>query len=144
MRLSTKGRYGVLAMYELARRYGDGPISIKEIAAIQDFSNAYMEQLFSALKKSGLIKSLRGARGGYQLSRPPAEITVGQIIDALEGPIELAECVGGPEGFVCKKSADCVTRGLWMEVQDSIRGIIDHRTLEDLLIQSGAVLPVED
>ncbi len=135
MRLSTKGRYGVLAMYELARRYGDGPVSIKEIAEIQDFSNAYMEQLFASLKKAGLIMSVRGAKGGYQLTREPRDITVGQIIDALEGPIELADCVGGPEGYICRKSAACVTRSLWVEIQDSIREIIDNRTLEDLVNQ---------
>jgi Rrf2 family cysteine metabolism transcriptional repressor len=135
MRLSTKGRYGVLAMYELARRYGEGPVSIKEIAEVQDFSNAYMEQLFASLKKAGLIMSMRGARGGYQLARKPEQITVGEIMDALEGPIELSDCVGGPQGYVCARSDVCVTRSLWKEVQDSIRAVIDHRTLEDLLNQ---------
>ena len=112
MRLSTKGRYGVLAMYELACRYGNGPVSIKEIAEKQNFSDSYMEQLFSTLKKAGLIVSLRGA---------------------LEGPIELADCVGGPEGYVCRKSGECVTKGLWMEIRDSINNIIDNRSLQDLM-----------
>ncbi|MEG0376863.1 MAG: Rrf2 family transcriptional regulator [Eubacterium sp.] len=133
MRLSTKGRYGVLAMYELARRYGDGPISIKEIAEKQDFSDSYMEQLFSTLKKAGLIISLRGAKGGYILAREPENISVGEIIRALEGPIELSECVGGREGYTCRKSAECVTRGLWVEIRDSINNIIDNRSLKDLL-----------
>jgi len=100
MRLSTKGQYGVLAMYELARHYGDGPVSIKEIAAEQQFSDAYLEQLFASLKKAGLVRSLRGARGGYQLAKEPDQISVGEIIDALEGPIEFSACVGGPDGYV--------------------------------------------
>lgn len=86
-----------------------------------------MEQLFSTLKKAGLIVSLRGAKGGYILSREPKDISVGEIIRALEGPIELADCVGGPEGYVCQKSGECVTRGLWMEIRDSINNIIDNR-----------------
>ena len=114
MRISTKGRYGVLAMYELARKYGDGPVSIKEIASIQNFSDAYMEQLFSSLKKSGLIKSVRGPHGGYILTRHPSEITVGEIIDSLEGPIEVADCTSESNGFVCEKAATCVTKGLWI------------------------------
>ena len=133
MRLSARGRYGVLAMYELACRYGNGPVSIKEIAEKQNFSYSYMEQLFSTLKKAGLIVSLRGATGGYILSREPRDISVGEIIRALEGPIELADCVGGPEGYVCRKSGECVTRGLWMEIRDSINNIIDNRSLQDLM-----------
>ena len=130
MKLSTKGRYGVLAMVELALYYGKGPISIKEIAEKQSFSDSYMEQLFSALKRAGLVKSIRGARGGYVLSREPNEIVVGDIIRALEGPIELADCIAGSR---CEKSAECLTRGLWTDVMESINRVIDHRTLQDLL-----------
>ena len=133
MRLSTKGRYGVLAMYELACRYGNGPVSIKEIAEKQNFSDSYMEQLFSTLKKAGLIVSLRGAKGGYILSREPKDISVGEIIRALEGPIERADSLGGPEADVCRKSGECVTKGLWMEIRDSINNIIDNRSLQDLM-----------
>ena len=130
MRLSTKGRYGVLAMVELAMQYGKGPLSIKEIAERQNFSDSYMEQLFSALKMAGLVKSLRGAHGGYVLARDPDDITIGEIIRTLEGPIELADCL---EGFACAKSPECVTKGLWKEINDSISNIIDHRSLQDLL-----------
>lgn len=133
MRLSTKGRYGVLAMVELAIQYGQGPISIKEIAEKQNFSDSYMEQLFSTLKTAGLVKSLRGARGGYVLARSPDEITVGEIIRALEGPIEIAECVNGNHHFDCKKSPECMTKGLWEEIRDSINSVIDNRSLQDLL-----------
>ncbi|WKY47249.1 Rrf2 family transcriptional regulator [Eubacteriaceae bacterium ES3] len=130
MKLSTKGRYGVLAMVELSLHYGKGPISIKEIAEKQSFSDSYMEQLFSALKRAGLVKSIRGARGGYILSRDPDEIIIGDIIRALEGPIELADCIAG---YNCEKSAECLTRGLWTDVMASISQVIDNRTLQDLL-----------
>ncbi|MGL4606819.1 MAG: RrF2 family transcriptional regulator [Eubacteriaceae bacterium] len=133
MRLSTKGRYGVLAMVELALNFGQGPVSIKEIAEKKNLSDSYMEQLFSTLKTAGLVKSLRGARGGYVLARDPNEITVGEIIRALEGPIELADCVNGKNSVVCKKSPECVTKALWEEIRDSINNVIDNRSLQDLL-----------
>lgn len=133
MRLSTKGRYGVLAMVELALQYGEGPVSIKEIAEKQNFSDSYMEQLFSTLKNAGLVKSLRGARGGYILAKDPDKIMVGEIIRALEGPIEFAECIDGGGNMTCIKSPECVTRGLWKEISDNIRNVIDNRSLQDLL-----------
>ncbi|WP_303868959.1 Rrf2 family transcriptional regulator [Acetobacterium wieringae] len=133
MRLSTKGRYGVLAMVELALQFGDGPVSIKEIAEKQNFSDSYMEQLFSTLKNAGLVKSIRGARGGYVLARNPSDITVGEIIRALEGPIEFAECIDGGGKLTCAKSPECVTRGLWKDISDSISNVIDNRSLQDLL-----------
>ena len=133
MRLSTKGRYGVLAMVELAIQYGQGPVSIKEIAEKQNFSDSYMEQLFSTLKNAQLVKSVRGPRGGYILARDPSDITVGEIIRALEGPIELAECIDGGGKLTCVKSPECVTRGLWKDISDSISNIIDNRSLQDLL-----------
>jgi Rrf2 family protein len=133
MRLSTKARYGVLAMVELAFHYGEGPMSIRAIAKKQNFSDSYLEQLFSSLKNAGLVKSFRGAHGGYLLARDPDKITVGAIIKALEGPIELADCVSGDDNFKCSKLPECVTRELWKDVQDSINSIIDYRTLKDLI-----------
>jgi len=133
LRLSTKGRYGVLAMVELALHYGQGPVSIKEISEKQKFSDSYMEQLFSTLKNSGLVRSLRGAHGGYVLARKPSDITVGDIIRALEGPIELAECINENDSYDCAKSLECLTRGLWEDMRDSINDVIDHRSLQDLL-----------
>ena len=90
MKLSTKGRYGVKAMVELAIHYGEQPLSIKSISEKQKISEYYLEQLFSPLRKAKLIKSIRGAQGGYYLSRPPEEITVAQIMNVLEGPIEIS------------------------------------------------------
>lgn len=133
MRLSTKGKYGVAAMYELSTYYNQKPVSLKEIAQKQEYSIAYLEQLFSTLKKERLITSQRGAKGGYQLAKPPEKITVGEIIRALEGPIEFSECVGGSEDFKCDRSAICVTKDIWKEVNENINNVIDNITLKDLL-----------
>ncbi|MPW26298.1 Rrf2 family transcriptional regulator [Alkalibaculum sp. M08DMB] len=133
MRLSTKGRYGVSAMYELSTYYDERSVSLKEIAQKQEYSMAYLEQLFSTLKKERLITSQRGAKGGYKLAKPPEKITVGDIMRALEGPIELSECVGGSEDYKCNKSSICVTKDIWKEVNDSINTVIDNITLKDLL-----------
>jgi Rrf2 family protein len=120
-------------MVELALHYGQGPVSIKEISEKQKFSDSYMEQLFSTLKNAGLVRSLRGAHGGYVLARDPSDITVGDIIRALEGPIELAECINENDNYVCVKSLECLTKGLWEDMRDSINDVIDHRSLQDLL-----------
>jgi Rrf2 family protein len=133
MKLSTKGQYGVLAMCELAEHYGKGPMSIKEIAKRQNISDAYLEQLFSMLKKAGLISSLRGARGGYILTREPSKIVVGEVIDAVEGPIELCGCSGTDEDVHCSREVACPTAQLWGDVLHSIRNVVDHRSLQDLI-----------
>src|SRR3712207_5605044 len=93
MKLSTKGRYGVRAMVDLAINYSESPVSIKSIAGRQNISELYLEQLFSPLRKAKLIKSVRGAQGGYVLSKHPKEISVSDIIDVLEGPIEISSCI---------------------------------------------------
>lgn len=133
MRLSTKGRYGVAAMYELASYYDKSSVSLKDIAKKQNFSEAYMEQLFATLKKEKLIVSQRGAKGGYRLAKPPGSITVGQVIRALEGPIEFSECVGGNDDYQCNRESFCVTKDIWLQVNDSINAVIDNITLQDLL-----------
>lgn len=133
MRLSTKGKYGVAAMYELSTYYDQKAVSLKEIAQKQEYSVAYLEQLFSTLKKERLITSQRGAKGGYKLAKPPEKITVGDIIRALEGPIEFSECVGGSEDYKCDRSAICVTKDIWKEVNDNINSVIDNITLKDLI-----------
>ncbi|WP_303863874.1 Rrf2 family transcriptional regulator [Alkalibaculum bacchi] len=133
MRLSSRGRYGVAAMYELSTYGDDQSVSLKEIAKNQGLSLSYLEQLFSTLKKERLIISQRGAKGGYKLAKPPQKISVGDIIRAVEGPIEFSECVGGAENYECNKSSMCVTKDVWQEVNDSVNSVIDNITLQDLL-----------
>lgn len=130
MKLSTKGKYGVKAMVELAINYGGDPISIKTIGKRQDISEYYLEQLFSSLRKAKLIKSIRGAQGGYVLSRDPKDITVAEIMDVLEGPIEIADCI---DGISCDNIDCCATRLLWKRIKESIDTVLLSTTLEDIV-----------
>ena len=132
MKLSTKGQYGVKAMFDLAMRYGSGPVSLKTVAEGQNISENYLEQLISGLKKAGLVESVRGSQGGYSLARDPAEITVGDVIRVLEGPITFVDCApeGGTPG--CCRADACVTQKVWAKMRDSIAGLLDSITLADL------------
>lgn len=130
MKLSTKGRYGVKAMVELAINHGTGPISIKTISERQNISENYLELLFSTLKKSGLVKSLRGAQGGYILAKEPKEIRISDIIDVLEGPVEIATCL---DGDVCQNEDCCATRLLWEKIKNSIDEVMASITLQDIV-----------
>ena len=130
MKLSTKGRYGVKAMVELAINYGGAPLSIKTISKRQNISEYYLEQLFSPLRKAKLITSIRGAQGGYVLSREPKDITVAEIMYVLEGPIEIAECI---DGVSCDNLDCCATRLLWAKIKNSIDYVMKSVTLQDIV-----------
>ncbi|MDU2994671.1 MAG: Rrf2 family transcriptional regulator [Clostridium sp.] len=130
MKLSTKGRYGVKAMVELAINYGGAPLSIKTISKRQNISEYYLEQLFSPLRKAKLITSIRGAQGGYVLSREPKDITVAEIMYVLEGPIEIAECI---DGVPCDNLDCCATRLLWAKIKNSIDDVMKSVTLQDIV-----------
>ena len=130
MKLSTKGRYGVKAMVDLAIHYGESPISIKSISQRQGISEYYLEQLFSALRKAKLIKSIRGAQGGYVLNKLPEEITVADIMEVLEGPIEISDCV---EGTTCNNVNCCATRLVWQKIKTSIEDVTTSVTLKDIV-----------
>ena len=130
MKLSTKGRYGVKAMVELAIHYGDSPLSIKTISQRQGISEYYLEQLFSPLRKAKLINSIRGAQGGYVLGKEPKDIKVSDIMYVLEGPIEIADCI---EGVSCANSDCCATRLLWTKIKNSIDEVMESITLQDIV-----------
>ncbi len=133
MILSTKGRYGVRAAFDLALHYGEGPIPIKSIAERQNLSDPYLEQLVAILRKDGLVNSVRGAQGGYMLSRHPSKISVGDIIRSLEGPMAPAECVLDHQDKECIKADYCVTRILWEKIKDSINNVINSISLQDMV-----------
>lgn len=133
MKLSTKGRYGLKAMYDLAIHFGDGPIPLKSIAERQRISDHYLEQLIATLRKSGLVKSIRGAQGGYTLAELPERITVGEIIRSLEGPLGVSDCSMEEEPTACENAECCVTRVIWKKIQDSISEVIDSITLQDMV-----------
>ncbi|MBP2649377.1 MAG: cymR 1 [Firmicutes bacterium] len=134
MKLSTKGRYGVMAMFDLALHYGQGPISLKSVAQRQGISEHYLEQLMGVLRKAGYVKSIRGAQGGYTLTRDPAQITVGEIVRIMEGPIAPVDCLlaASKNNEYCNRAQTCVTRGVWAKVRDSITAVVDSITLADL------------
>ena len=136
MKISTKGRYSVTALYELAQRYGEGPVSLKCVAQGQGLSENYLEQLMVPLRRAGIVQSIRGAQGGYMLAKSPAEITIGSIITPVEGPIAVVDCLlaeAGAAEQMCDKACACVTRGIWEKVCDSISQVLENITLQTLL-----------
>lgn len=135
MKLSTKGKYGVRAVFEIARHYGKGPITIKEIADRQGISFSYLEQILHRLGKAGLIDSVRGPAGGYLLARKPSELTIGDIVRTLEGPIALSHCLEPGESEECYQADDCVARMVWAKVGAKIEEALDSISFNDLLNQ---------
>jgi Rrf2 family protein len=131
MKLSTRTRYGIRAIIELAQYEGTRPLQLKTIAERQDISIKYLEQLMGMLRSAGLVRSVRGSKGGYTLGRPPEQITLSEVFRCLEGAVTTTECVGDED--VCKRSADCVARDLWIEVEAAIHHVLDSITLDDMV-----------
>jgi len=126
MRLSTKGRYAVTAMMDLALRDHQGPVTLADISSNQGISNSYLEQLFSRLRKNGLVSGVRGPRGGYRLARPAHEITVADIISAVDESVDATRCRGQEN---CQDGERCLTHELWMELSASLFDFLDSITL---------------
>jgi len=118
-------------MYDLADHYGDGPQSIKCIAERQNIPEAYLEQLIAILRKEKLVISNRGAQGGYRLAASPEEITVGQVLRALEGGLNLVDCL--LEEDSCGKTCACPSRVVWLKIRDGLNSIVDGITLQDMI-----------
>jgi len=131
MKLSTRSRYGLRAMVELALEYEKKPMQIKVIAQRQDISNKYLEQLMSILKSSGLVRSMRGPKGGYMLSRCPSEIKLSDVFKSLEGPLVTVDCLEHPE--YCSRCTDCLTRDIWIKIQKAMMDVLDSMTLQDIV-----------
>ncbi len=132
LKLSTKGQYGVRAMFELAKNFEKGPLTIKEIASRQDVSTAYLEQLLNKLRKSDLITSQKGPGGGYSINSNPEEISVGMILNSLEGPVAITQCLD-PAAKGCKRVEGCVARLLWKSLGEKIEDFLDTINLNDLI-----------
>ena len=133
MKLSTKGRYGLRAMIDLAIHGKEEAVSIASIAARQKISESYLEQLIPKLRKAGMISSVRGAGGGYMLAKPASEISVGDILRALEGSLDPVDCAGLPGGSGCTASGGCVTKYVWQKINESINQTVDGMNLEELI-----------
>jgi Rrf2 family transcriptional regulator, cysteine metabolism repressor len=150
MMFSTKAEYGVRVMVELARRAGEDPIPLAEIAAHDGLPLAYLEHLVARLRKAGLVDSRRGSRGGYLLARSPTEITMAEVVQALEGSIAPIECISqGPDGsIVCSRESDpdhvCPTKLLWTRVRFAIVRTLQETTLADLVLAPALLNPISD
>ncbi len=131
MKLSTKGRYGMRALLDLALHQGEGLVLLKDIARRQEVSLPYLEHLIAPLIAAGLVKSTRGARGGVLLLRSPSQIKLSEIIQLLEGSIAPVDCVNDPK--VCHRSGSCVTRDIWIEMKMAMSQVLDSTTLQDLV-----------
>lgn len=131
MKISTKGRYGLMAMYRLSLNYGNGPISIADIAKLESLSESYLEQLFTSLKKEDLVRSVRGAGGGYELTRAPEEIKIGEILRALEGDMALS-CSSMSTKPECRNGDSCATRGILDKLQVEMEKVLDSMSLADM------------
>ena len=138
MKLSTRSRYGVRMMFELALSYGKGPMLLKEIGKRQEISEKYLSNLIIPLKGAGLVNSLRGAHGGYTLSRDPREITLLEIVSIMEGEIGITDCIGPPE--ICQKEELCPARKVWSGLNRVIQEYLKGITLEDLVVQEKAAM----
>ena len=136
MKISTKGRYALRLLLDLGEHRGDGFISLKEIAERQGISKKYLEQIIPILNRTNVLRTNRGAQGGYMLAKSPAEITIGSIITTVEGPIAVVDCLlaeAGAAEQMCDKACACVTRGIWEKVCDSISQVLENITLQTLL-----------
>ncbi|WP_218313810.1 Fe-S cluster assembly transcriptional regulator IscR [Halomonas sp. 18071143] len=130
MRLTTKGRYAVTAMLDLAINTPQGPTSLGDISQRQEISLSYLEQLFARLRRSGLVTSVRGPGGGYLLAKPAAEISVSQVIDAVNETVDATRCQGLSD---CQQGDTCLTHHLWCELSGQIRHFLDDVTLAQLM-----------
>ena len=132
MKISTKGRYALRIMIDLAIHLDQGPIRVKDIASRQNISEKYLEQIIALCNKAGYVKSVRGAQGGYLLTKAPSEYTVGMILRLAEGSIAPVACVEDAEAG-CEKRGVCVSAMLWQKINDAVNEVVDNTTLQDLV-----------
>jgi Rrf2 family protein len=135
MKISTRSRYGLRALLELAREFGKGPVFMETIAKRQDLSRKYLHALLTRLKEVGLVESTRGARGGYHLARPPGGIRLDEVVRALEGTLSVLECV--QDGPSCDRFESCRAREIWKGLTETIENYLAGLTLVDLLADGG-------
>ena len=139
MKITTKGRYGLRALIDLAQYSEIEPVSINSIATRQGISERYLEQLMALLKKADLIKSIRGAGGGYVLARDMEQISVGDVLRALEGNLEPVECAAFHETDSCEAAGGCVTKYVWQRINDSINQTVNEISIKQLVEESKIV-----
>lgn len=136
MRLSARSEYGMLALIDLAVAWGDRPLSVREIAETRAIPGAFLEQLLAALRRAGLVSSVRGVRGGFVLARDPQTITALEIVEALEGPLAPTVCAGSDD---CGRSAACAASSVWGDVAQSMRDVLGRWDLARLASSQSAL-----
>ena len=141
MRLTTKGRYAVTAMIDLSLNQGDGPVTLKSISDNQGISLSYLEQLFSKMRKSQLVTGTRGPGGGYVLARDVDDISIAEIVLAVDEPLDITECEGKQN---CNDGKRCLTHGLWSELSDQLYSFLHGIRLGELMRQSGIEGGIEE
>lgn len=136
MRFPAKVEYAILAVFHLALRPDTPPLQARAIAKSQRIPHRFLEQVMNALRKAGIVESLRGAQGGYRLARNPSEIRLNDVVEAIEGRIAPGACVSGDEGGACSHEIEtgyCVLKPVWEEVRSTITGVLDSLTVQDLV-----------
>ena len=142
MKLSTRTRYGTRALLDLALHQAESPVSLKDIAERQQISLQYLEHLITPLISAGMVRSIRGPKGGVALAKPPDQITLSQIMKLLEGSTSLVECVDNPK--LCSRAELCVTRDIWDEVNKAMNGVLESTTLQNLVERQKNKKPLKD
>ena len=132
MKLSSRGHYGLRALAHLAQKGSHQPVPLRQIAQSEQIPEAFLEQIFLDLRKAGIVKSIRGAKGGYKLASPPKDIVVGNIVRVLEGSFNIIDCLEDEDGNCCNKTEDCTTKIVWEKVRDSMATVLDGMNLADL------------
>jgi Rrf2 family protein len=135
MSLSQKCQYALRAVFELAKRQGEGPVKIADVAKIQAIPTRFLEVILNQLKQGGFVESRRGSSGGYVLTQSPATLTVGQIIRFIEGPLSPVQCIAGGSGDLCPLHNDCAFLPMWDRVSEALSQVYDSTTFEDLVEQ---------
>ena len=142
MKLSTRCRYGIHAMVDLAQHYGQGPQTLHEIAERQQVPEMFLEQIIGALRREGFVESVRGAQGGYWLKVPPQAVSIGALMRLLDGPILMADCMA--EGNTCSRSAQCPSRAVWERLTRYFNDMADSITLKDMLTDCAGQEPAKE
>lgn len=133
MKISTKGRYGLEALVDLAIHSSEGCVNLKSISERCEISEAYILQIFLILRRAGIVESIRGAQGGYLLAKNPSEITVGDVLTALEGPLVPVACITGKKESICERHGKCATFGFWESVMNALNEVVYSITINDLV-----------
>jgi Rrf2 family protein len=142
MKLSTRARYGTRALLDLAIHQDEAPIALKDVARRQQISVQYLEHLITPLITAGIVRSVRGPKGGVSLARPPKQIVLSEIFQVLEGSIAPVECIDNPK--ICSRSESCVTRDIWDEMKKAMSGVLESTTLENLVERQKIKKPAKD